>query len=371
MRPTVAYVNLAAIRHNLHVIRESIGPDAQIIAVVKANAYGHGAIPVSHTLLLAGATSLAVALPEEGEQLRQAGITVPILVLGLSLPEVADHYVEHGLTATVSTLEGVTALAQAARKQGSKASVMVKLDTGMSRIGLPPDQMIDFVQRITMFPEIELRGIFTHLATADAYDKTLAYAQLVAFEQVLSKLTGTALIAPIVSAANSATIIDLPRGIFSAVRPGIILYGLSPSNEMHHKLDLQPAMELKTKIVYIKQVPRGTSVSYGSTYTTTKNVYLATLPIGYADGYSRHLSNKAPVLINGIRRKVVGRVCMDQIIVELGETCDAQIGDEAVLFGRQGTEEITVTELAHLAGTINYELVCAVSARVPRVYLNE
>jgi alanine racemase len=355
----------------MSIIRKAVSPAAAIIAVVKANAYGHGAVPVSKAVLASGADSLAVAIPEEAGQLRQAGITVPILILGLSLPEEAPYYVEQNLTATVSTIEGVKALAQAARQLGQKANVMVKCDTGMGRIGLLPAQTLDFIQTVSELPEIELRGIMTHLASADAADKTSAHRQLAVFEQVGQTLRDNNLSIPILSAANSATIIDLPPGHLSAVRPGIILYGLPPSDQMKIQLDLQPAMELKTKIMYVKRVPRGTTVSYGGIYTTTRDTYLATLPIGYADGYSRHLSNKAPVLINGKRRQLVGRVCMDQIIVELGDTCDAAIGDEAVLFGRQASEEITVTELAGLAGTINYELVCAVSQRVPRVYLNE
>jgi alanine racemase len=371
MRPTVAYVDLAAIRHNMTTIRKAVSPTAEITAVVKANAYGHGAVPVSKAVLASGADSLAVAIPEEGGQLRQAGITVPILILGLSLPEEAAYYVENSLTATVSTLEGVEALARAARQCGRKAAVMVKLDTGMGRIGVMPDQALEFVQSVSRLPEILLRGIMTHLASADAADKAAAYRQLATFEQSAKTMKANNLSIPVLSAGNSATIVDLPTGHLSAVRPGIILYGLTPSGEMINQLDLRPAMELKTKIMYIKRVPKGTPVSYGGTYTTTKDVYLATLPIGYADGYSRHLSNKAPVLINGIRRNLVGCVCMDQVIVELGDTCDASIGDEVVLFGRQGSEEITVTELAELAGTINYELVCAVSQRVPRIYLNE
>ncbi len=371
MRPTIAYIDLAAIRHNMNTIRHAASPQAKIIAVVKANAYGHGAVPVSRAVLAAGADSLAVAIPEEACQLRQAGITAPILVLGLSLPEAAPVYIEQNITATVATREGISALSQAARRLGAKAKVMVKIDTGMGRVGLLPDQAVDFIRAAAQAPEIELQGIMTHLAAADAADKTSAQRQLSMLGQVQHALQAARLSCPIVTAANSATIVDLPAGHLSAVRPGIILYGLPPSGQMINQLDLQPAMELKTKIVYIKKVPKDTPVSYGETYKTGKAVYLATLPIGYADGYSRQLSNKASVLIQGKRRQVVGRVCMDQLIVELGETCDASIGEEAVLFGRQGTEEITVTELAGLAGTINYELVCAVSQRVPRVYLND
>ncbi|MDU4961476.1 MAG: alanine racemase [Sporomusaceae bacterium] len=371
MRPTAAYIDLAAIRHNLRTIREATAPAAKLIAVVKANAYGHGAVPVSKALLAAGADALAVAIPEEGAELRQAGITVPILILGLSLPAEAAFYIQQDLTATVSTRDGLEALAAAARRAGSKASVMIKCDTGMGRIGLLPPDAAEFIRQAAQMPDIELRGLMTHMAAADAADKTSARRQLASFRELWQDLAGRQIPLPILTAANSAAIIDLPEAHLAAVRPGIILYGLQPSGQLLHHLDLKPAMELKTKIVYIKKAAAGTHVSYGETYTASRDVYLATLPIGYADGYSRHLSNRASVLINGKRRRLAGRVCMDQIIVELGETCDAAVGDEAVLFGRQGSEEISVTELAELAGTINYELVCAVSRRVPRIYLNE
>lgn len=366
VRPTAAFINLAAIRHNLQAIRNTIAPDVGIIAVVKANAYGHGSVQVSKTALQAGASALAVAIPEEGQQLRQAGITAPIMVLGLSLPEAAPYYVKSNLIATVSTPEGVTALIQAARRLGRRAAVTVKVDTGMNRIGLLPVQALSFIQWIREQPELDVYCVMTHLACADEADKTAANQQLQRFSTLQTIAPGSLL-----SAANSAGIIDLTHSHLSAVRPGIIMYGLPPSRELSRNLNLRPAMQLKTRIVLIKKVAKHSPISYGATYTTTDDVYVATLPIGYADGYSRHLSNKAFVLINGKRRRLIGRVCMDQCLVELGPVCDAAIGDEVVLFGRQGHEEITVTELAALAGTINYDLLCAVSPRIPRVYIDE
>jgi len=366
MRPTRAEIDLAAIRHNINQIRAKVGSEVKIVAVVKADAYGHGAIEVSQATLEAGADCLAIALPEEGAKLRAAGYTVPIFILGLTLSEQAPFVVENNLIATVCTTESIQALDTAARQIGQRAQVILKLDTGMGRIGVSPDALDDLLQFASSCTDLEPVGIFTHLAAADASDKTHAFSQLNLFQETVSK---TAL--SYLGAANSATIIDLPSGHFNTVRPGIILYGLPPSNEMHSTLDLRPAMQFKTKITYIKEVPAGTSVSYGCTYTTDQPTFIATLPVGYADGYNRRLSNKAPVLIGGRRRPIVGRVCMDQIMVDLGPVCDAAIGDEAVLFGRQGEAEITVTELADLVGTINYELVCAISARVPRVYLNK
>lgn len=370
MRPTQAIVDLAAIRHNVKQIRNRLRTDTVLTAVVKANAYGHGAIPVSNAALAAGANSLAVALPEEGAQLREAGFTVPILILGLTLADQAELICNYGLTTTVSTYENVKALASAASRIGKQAKVMVKVDTGMGRIGIVPEKLPAFLEYLSSMGSIEIRGIFTHLAAADEADKSYAYSQLSSFNQAITKASALNIALPFISAANSAAIIDLDEGQFNTVRPGIAIYGLPPSNEMQRTLDLHPAMTLKTKIVYIKEVPAGTSVSYGRTYTTNKTTFLATLPIGYADGYSRHLSNKASVLIAGKRRPIVGRICMDQTIVDLGPICNAAIGDEAVLFGRQHNDEITVTELADIAGTINYELLCAVSARVPRIYVN-
>lgn len=367
MRPTTAVIDLAAIRHNIGEIRKEIGSATNLVAVVKANAYGHGAVQVSRAALQAGADCLAVALPEEGVQLRTAGFAVPIFVLGLTLPEQSGFLVTNDLIATVSSPEDIDALSSAARAAGKKARLVLKLDTGMGRIGVTPAHLPDLLDYANTAPGVEPVGVFTHLATADADDKGYANEQLALFRTALKRAPTLTYL----SAANSATIIDLPSGHFNTVRPGIVLYGLPPSSEMHRHLDLRPAMQLKSRVVHIKQVPSGTAISYGCTYTTSKQTFIATVPIGYADGYSRLLSSKAHVLIGGRRRPIVGRVCMDQLMVDLGPKCETSVGDEAVLFGRQGGEEVTVTELADLIGTINYELICAVSSRVPRVYLNE
>ncbi|MDI6756276.1 MAG: alanine racemase [Thermodesulfobacteriota bacterium] len=371
MRTTYAQIDLAAIRHNMRQIRATVSPSTFIMAVVKANAYGHGAVKISAAALSAGANGLGVAIPEEGAELRESGFKVPIFVVGLTLPEQVQLFLDYDLVATISTLEMARALAEAARRVRRKAQVLVKIDTGMGRIGIRPEQALSFFQELLTLPELEIQGVFTHLAKADSWDKTQAHHQLDQFLVAVNRLTAAGIVLSWISAANSATIIDLPRGYFNMVRPGIILYGLPPSSTMHRSLDLSPAMQFKTKIVFIKQVQAGTPIGYGGTYTTSKETFIATLPVGYADGYSRDLSNRASVLIGGRRCPVVGRVCMDQIMVDLGLSSDAQIGDEVVLFGRQGDEEITVTELADLAGTINYELVCAISGRVPRVYFNE
>jgi len=371
LRPTIAEVDLQAIRHNLRQVRLAVSPSTFITAIVKANAYGHGVVKVSSAALAAGANGLGVAIPEEGAELRENGFTVPIFVLGLTPPDQSQLLVDYNLVATISTLETAQALGEATRRKGRPADVMLKIDTGMGRVGIHPDQALNFLKRILAISGLKLRGVFTHLATADAGDKTYANLQLRSFTSALNQITHANLSLDWVSAANSATIIDLPHGHFNMVRPGIILYGLPPSKEMRCDLHVMPAMRFKTRVEYLKEVPPGTKVGYGSTHTTSRKTLLATLPVGYADGYSRHLSNKASILIGGRRCPVVGRVCMDQIIADLGSCSDTKIGDEAVLFGRQGDAEISVTELADLAGTINYELVCAISSRVPRVYINE
>ena len=371
MRPTFAEIDLGAIRHNVRRIRAAISPATYVTAIVKANAYGHGAAKVSAAALAAGADSLGVALPEEGAELRESGFRVPLFVMSLTLPEQAQLLLDYDLIATIATLEMARALAESARRTRRPAKVMVKIDTGMGRIGIRPDQALSFIEKLLMIPELELQGIFTTFAAADSRDKRHAQLQLAQFGAVVNRMNEAGIAPPWISAANSAAILDLAQGHFNMVRPGIILYGLPPGHQMQPGFLFKPAMQFKTKIVFIKQVPAGTSISYGGTYTTSQTTLIATLPVGYADGYNRLLSNRAPVLIGGRRCPVVGRVCMDQIMVDLGPACTAKVGDEAVLFGRQGSDEITVTELADLVGTIHYEMVCGIRSRVPRVYINE
>lgn len=371
MRPTRAIINLAALRRNVEQIRRHLPESTQFIAVVKANAYGHGAIPISRIALAAGADWLAVAIPEEAVELRAAGFDSPILVLGMSLPEQAILFVEHGLIGAVCSTEGLDAFHHVALSQKSRARIMIKLDTGMGRVGVQPADAVAFVEQALYLSCVDVIGLFTHFAAADETDNSFTLKQLVCLKQIVQTLRDKGIELPVLSAANSAATDAFPAAHFDAVRPGIILYGLPPSPDMPLQLNLQPVMSLVTRIVHIKQVPADTPVSYGCTYRTAGQTWLATLPIGYADGYSRHLSNRGVVLVNGIRRPVVGRICMDQTVIDLGPDCDAAVGDEVVMFGRQGQSEISLTELAVLAGTINYELACAISPRVPRVYVDD
>lgn len=368
MRPTYAEVDLGAIRANVRALRRAAGAGVAVMAVVKADGYGHGAIRVSRTALEAGAACLGVAIPEEGAALREAGLAAPIFVLGLSTPDQLPLIVEHGLVATIATLDGARALSAVARTAGTRARVVLKVDTGMGRIGVPPADAPALVAALGELPGIELQGLFTHFAHADAEDLTHARAQLSAFGTLLDAL---AVHLRWISAANSAALLTLPGARFNLVRPGVALYGLPPAKRLGLAVPLRPAMQLKTRIVFLKRLPAGATVSYGCTYTAPRDTWIATLPVGYADGYSRRLSDGAPVLIGGRRHPLAGRICMDQVMVDLGPETQARVGDEAVLFGRQGGDEVTVTELAARAGTINYELVCAVSPRVPRVYVDE
>ncbi|MCL6589925.1 MAG: alanine racemase [Firmicutes bacterium] len=371
IRPVWAEIDLGAVRHNLEEIKRLAGPSVEIMAVIKAEAYGHGAVPVAKTVIRHGANFLGVFLPEEGIALRKAGITVPILVFGPLQEDQAGCFVKYDLTATVCIAEAVLALSQAAARQGKTVSVHIKTDTGMGRAGLSPDAVLDFIGQIIQLPGIKINGIFSHLATADEINKDYARRQIRIFLELLERLKTAGCLPEKVHLANSAGIIDLPEAHFNMVRPGIMLYGLYPSAEVDHsKVKLRPALSLKARISYIKRVPRGSGISYGQKYHTTRETTIATIPIGYADGWSRILSHKAQVLINGKKFPIVGTICMDQCMVDVGDE-PVTLGQEVVLIGTQGGEAITAEMIAAQLGTINYEVACMLSDRVPRIYLND
>ncbi len=374
-RPTVAEVDLASIARNIAAIRRRIGPKPEMMAVVKADAYGHGAIQVASTALTSGATWLGVALVEEGVVLRKSGIIAPILVFGQLFPGQARRALRYSLSCTVSTYEFAEALSVAATQEGKKGKCHIKVDTGMGRIGVSPRQTAIFVRRVAMLPNVEVEGIYTHFATADADDKSFAREQLSRFMQVIDVLRDVGVTVQFRHAANSAACVDMPEARLDLVRPGILMYGLSPFGrerfqQVKKEMDIQPALSLKTRVCFVKRVSTGTPVSYGATYVTEEDTVIATLPIGYADGLSRGMSNRGEVLIRGKRLPIVGRVCMDQCMVDAGGL-DVEVGDEAVLIGRQGGEEISAEEVADRLGTITYEVVCAIGRRVPRVYSSQ
>ncbi|WP_258358647.1 alanine racemase [Moorella sulfitireducens (nom. illeg.)] len=368
-RPVWAEIDLAAIAHNVRAIKKILPPQTEVMAVVKANAYGHGAVPVARTALANGVTWLGVATLDEAMVLREEGITAPVLILGYTPPEDAGRVVAADLSQTVFSLEQARVLDAAAAAAGTRARLHLKIDTGMGRLGFLPDRAVAEVLAMARLPHVRLEGIFTHFAASDAADKTYTRRQLDLFQKVIADLEQQGLTFPWRHAANSGAIIDLPETHFNLVRAGIILYGHYPSPEVRkERLDLHPAMTLKTRIVLVKDVPAGAFISYGCTYCTPAPARIATLPIGYADGYSRLLSNRAQILIRGRRAPVVGRVCMDQCMIDVTAIPEARVGDEVVLFGRQGKEILSVEEVAGWMGTINYEILCMISGRVPRVY---
>lgn len=368
-RPVWAEVYLDRLKHNLSEVRRLIGPKVAIFAVVKADAYGHGAIQAARAFLEAGANYLAVALPEEGIDLRQAGFSEPILVFGPYVAGQSRAFLDYGLTASLASREALEDLAFSAASEGRTVPVHVKIDSGMGRVGVRPAEALDFLRAVSQTKGLSLQGAYTHMARADETDKSCALEQYKRFSGILADAASVGIDIPIKHMANSAGIIDLPQTYLDAVRPGIMLYGLYPSDEVDRsRVALEPAMELKARVSHVKRVPADTPVSYGGIYRTTGESTIATLPLGYADGYSRILNGRgAEALIKGRRHPIVGRICMDQIMVDVGDS-PVQIGDEAVLFGRQGDALIHADEIARKLGTINYEVTCMVSRRVPRIY---
>lgn len=370
-RPVWAEVSLANVAYNIESIRRQVPPATEIMAVVKADGYGHGAVRVSGTLLQHGANRLAVGTLEEGIELRRAGYEVPILILGWTPPSRAPEVIAYHLTQAVLAADQARALDEAAAAMGRKAGVHIKVDTGMNRIGFPvvdPDSLRQVIT-LARLPHLEIEGVFTHLAAADERNKGLTYRQLEAFAGFTDRLSKSGLNVRYRHAANSAAILDVPESFFDLVRPGIMLYGLYPSSEVSRSVELRPAMAWKARVAYVKRIGPGAGVSYGHTFTAPEEMTIATLPLGYADGYSRAFSNRGVVLVGACRCPVVGRVCMDQIMVAVPDGVEVRAGDEAVIMGCQGDEEIPADELAALLGTVNYEVICMVAKRVPRHYL--
>lgn len=360
-----AYIHQEALRANLQQIRRTIGPGPKIMAVIKANGYGHGVENLLPVLEEEQVAAYAVAVVEEGIRLRELGVMKPILLLGFTAPSDAPTLVQYDLSATVFTLAMAEHLSQAAAAAGKTARVHIALDTGMSRIGFPcTSESVEVIRQIQELPALRIEGMFTHYARADEADKTAARRQLARYNEMYQALKDAGVVIPVRHTSNSAAIMELPEAHFEMVRAGIILYGLTPSEEMDTQaFPLHPVMELKTHVVYIKQIEAGDAVSYGGTYVADGPRRIGTIPVGYADGYSRLLSGRGEVLVRGKRAPIRGRICMDQFMIDLTEIPEAQEGDEVTLFG----PGLPLDELAATVGTINYELACQVSARVPRV----
>ncbi|MBA7499816.1 MAG: alanine racemase [Clostridia bacterium] len=370
IRPIWLEINLDAIAHNVKKIRQIVGKNTQIIAVVKANAYGHGAIEVSETLLENGVTMLGVGVIEEGVVLREAGIKAPILVCGLTKDDQLEPLVMYNLSATVCRLKTIQALSRIASKNKKKVPVHIKIDTGMGRLGIPSQDTLNFVKEIGKMKNIEIEGIFTHFAATNEEDGNYTRKQFEKYKKALLELERERINIPVKHVANSTAILNSSRFHLNAVRPGIIVYGLFPSPRTKQIVQLRPAAEFKTKIIFLKEVSAGKSIGYGKTFATTRPTRIATLPVGYADGYSWLLSNKGEVLVRGQRAPIIGRICMDLCMIDVTHIGRVQIGDEVVLWGKQGSEMISAEEVAQKMGSIVYEVICMVDKeRVPKVFI--
>lgn len=365
IRGVYAEVDLGAVRRNIRAIRTKVSNGAKFCAVVKADAYGHGAAAVARVAVEEGADYLAVAVVSEGIELRKAGITTPILVLGPSLPSEADDVVAYGLTQAVFHAEAVAALSTAAVNQKKIVKLHLAIDTGMGRIGVRPEDAGLVAAAIAELPGVELEGMFSHFALADAVDKSYAKIQLDRFNMAIEMTRQAGVNIAIKHIANSAAILEMPETHFDMVRAGIILYGLQPSDEIANTIGLEPALALKARLTYVKSYPAGETVSYGRTWTAQRPSRIATIPVGYADGYTRMYSGKAQILCDGKRAPIVGRICMDQCMADVTDIPGVKVGDEVILFG---TPSLTTDEAASWLGTINYEVVSMLSPRIPRIY---
>ncbi len=367
-RPTSVEINLSAIDNNFESIKQLISSETLFMAVVKADGYGHGAVQVSKEALECGADRLGVALPEEGIVLRKAGIKAPIQILGEIHPLASLMVIENDLIPTLCSTVVADALGREAGRLGQRIKVHIKVDTGMNRLGLSVNDVPDFLGYLKQYPSLEVEGIFTHFACADDPDSDYTQKQLSSFRKLLSKLESSGSRFSLKHAANSAATIFSPETHLDMVRIGIALYGLHPSEETKNKINLEPVFSLISVVSQLKSISAGEGASYGLTYKAAQDTRLALLPLGYGDGYTRLLSNKAEVVIANQRFPVVGNVCMDQSLVEVGEANNIEVGDEVVLIGKQGGQEISADELAGILGTINYEITCMINKRVPRRY---
>ncbi len=367
-----AEIDLGAIRRNAQNVRKVVGDNTKIMAVVKADGYGHGAVH-SAKAVEGIADAYGVATIEEAIELRENGIDKEILILGYILPAYYGFALKYDISLTVFTYEMAEELSKCAVSQGKIGKIHIAIDTGMGRIGFfPTEESAEAIKRISNLPNIEIEGLFSHYATADEKDKEYSNKQTESYNNFYNRLCKKGVKIKNRHICNSAGTTELPQSLMDMVRMGIIMYGLYPSNEVDKsRIALERAMSIKSSIVYIKTIKKGDSVSYGRRFTAQGDTVVATVPIGYADGYPRQVSGKSRVLINGEYAPVIGNVCMDQMMVDVTNIKDAKVGDDVILVGRQGENEVTFEEIASLADTINYEIICGIGKRVPRVYKQE
>lgn len=369
-----AYVSLDAIAHNFAEMKKKLPKDSKMIAVIKADGYGHGAPAIAKmTEAYEYLWGFATATAEESLELRFCGIKKPILILGLIFEEYYEEMIEHDIRMTVSEWHSAKMISETAVRLGKTAKIHLALDTGMSRIGFEDTkESVQVIQKIAALPNLEIEGLFTHFARADETDRSPALLQLERYQRFSAWLFEAGIEIPFHHTANSAGIMRLPEAYLNMVRAGITIYGIYPSDEVEKELlDIRPAMELKSRISYIKNLKAGAAVSYGGTFVAEKEMRVATIPVGYADGYPRKLSNKGWVLIHGKKAPILGRVCMDQFMVDVSEIPEAKSGDEVTLMGRDGEELLSVDTLGELSGRFPYEFVCCIAKRVPRIYIKD
>ncbi len=372
LRPVWAEIDLDAIAYNMKNIK-NLAKDKEIIAVVKAACYGHGDLDVVPTLLENGASRLAVAVLTEGIELRNNNIKAPMMILGYTPLYLGEDLIKYDLEQTVYDLEYAKELSEIALKLNKKAKIHIAIDTGMGRIGfLPNEKAVQDVSEICSLKGLEVLGIFTHFSTSDEEDKKYTYEQFKKFTDFTAKLSDIGIEIPLKHASNSGAIMDMPETYLDAVRAGIILYGYYPSNEVNkNNLSIKPALTLKAIITRVQEMDKNMYISYGKTFKTERKSLIATLPIGYADGYSRLLAKDAKVIINGKFAPVVGRICMDQCMIDVTDIENVKVGDEVILLGEQGNLKFNADDIAEIMGTINYEILCMIKYRIPRVYIKD
>lgn len=370
MRPVWAEINLDTIATNTKNIKKLVG-DKELIAIVKADCYGHGAVDVVPTLLENGASRLAVAMLTEAIELRENNINAPIVILGYTPLYLGEELINYDIEQTVYDLDYAKELSKIALSFNKKAKIHIAIDTGMGRIGfLPGDDTVKTINEVYNLEGLEVIGIYSHFSTSDEKDKTYANEQLFKFKKVMADLKALGIEIPLKHISNSGAIIDMPETYLNGVRPGIILYGYYPSKEVSNdNLSVKPALTLKAKVAHVKELHKDMYISYGKTFKTNKKTIVATLPIGYGDGYPRALSENAKVIVNGKFASILGRICMDQCMIDVTDIENIKTGDEVIILGGEGDLKFNADDMAEALGTINYEILCRIKSRIPRVYI--
>ncbi|WP_346886647.1 alanine racemase [Clostridium sp. UBA4395] len=370
MRPVWAEINLDTIATNTKNIKKLVG-DKELIAIVKADCYGHGAVDVVPTLLENGASRLAVAMLTEAIELRGNNINAPIVILGYTPLYLGEELINYDIEQTVYDLDYAKELSKIALSFNKKAKIHIAIDTGMGRIGfLPGDDTVKTINEVYNLEGLEVIGIYSHFSTSDEKDKSYANEQLFKFKKVIADLKALGIEIPLKHISNSGAIIDMPETYLNGVRPGIILYGYYPSKEVSNdNLSVKPALTLKAKIAHVKELHEDMYISYGKTFKTNKKTIVATLPIGYGDGYPRSLSENAKIIVNGKFASILGRICMDQCMIDVTDIENVKTGDEVIILGGEGDLKFNADDMAEALGTINYEILCRIKSRIPRVYI--